>query len=489
MNAQQVKLPQPSDYLTKLLATAGLTNQQQKYLRDFINCYSARTKTSKQISQTSRPSLADDKNLGEFNLLFKEMYYPIVANRSLGSKIWDVDGNEYVDVMMGLGINLFGHNPSFIKEALITQLDKGIQIGPQSELVGEVAELVSQLTGMERVCFSNTGTEAVMSAIRIARAVTGRNKIVIFSGSYHGHFDGTLIKANKAENNQYAIPLAPGVLPNFVNDVLVLDYGNAESLKIIKTHQQELAAVLVVPVQTARPALQPKEFLHQLRELTQATEIALIFDEMVTGFRIHPGGAQAYFGVQADIATYGKIVGGGIPIGVIAGKNKYMDAIDGGMWNYGDDSYPQTQKTFFAGTFCKHPLAMAAAKAVLKYLQSQGSSLHQKLNQRTTQFVTALNNYFAAEGLPLQMANFGSLFGSASVELSEANSAPSVAMDLLKYHLLNKGVHLLGVSGYLSTAHTDEDINYILQAVKDSVEKVRYGGFLPPHSSHSVNTK
>ncbi|MBW4564796.1 MAG: aspartate aminotransferase family protein [Mojavia pulchra JT2-VF2] len=483
MNAQQVTLPQNLDNLTKLLATTGLTNQQQKYLRDFINRYSDRTKTSKQISQSSRPFLADDKNLGEFNLLFKEMYYPIVANRSCGSKIWDVDGNEYVDVMMGLGINLFGHNPSFIKDALITQLDKGIQIGPQSELVGEVAELVSQLTGMERVCFSNTGTEAVMSAIRIARAVTGRNKIVIFSGSYHGHFDGTLIKANKAENNYSALPLAPGVIPNFVNDVLVLDYGNPESLEIIKTHQQELAAVLVVPVQTSRPALQPKEFLHQLRELTQAFNIALIFDEMVTGFRILPGGAQAYFGVKADIATYGKIVGGGIPIGVIAGKSKYMDAIDGGMWNYGDDSYPQTQKTFFAGTFCKHPLAMTAAKAVLKYLQSEGPSLHQKLNERTTQFVIALNNYFAAEGLPLQMANFGSLFGSASLELSEGNSAASVAMGLLKYHLLDKGVHLLGVSGYLSTAHTDEDINYILQAVKDSVEQLRSGGFLPPRAS------
>ncbi len=483
MNAPKVTLPQHSDNLTKLLATAGLTNQQQKYLRDFINRYSDRTKKSKQISQNSRPFLADDKNLGDFNLLFKEMYYPIVAHCSLGSKIWDVDGNEYVDVIMGLGINLFGHNPSFIKEALIAQLDKGIQIGPQSEVVGEVAELVAQLTGMERVCFSNTGTEAVMSAIRIARAVTGRNKIVIFSGSYHGHFDGTLIKANKVENNHSAIPLTPGVLPNFVNDVLVLEYGNPESLEIIKTHQQDLAAVLVVPVQTSRPGLQPKEFLHQLRELTQATEIALIFDEMVTGFRIHPGGAQAYFGLQADIATYGKIVGGGMPIGLIAGKSKYMDAIDGGVWNYGDDSYPQTKKTFFAGTFCKHPLAMIAAKAVLKYLQSEGSSLHQKLNERTTKFVAALNNYLTIEGLPLQMANFGSLFGSASLEISEENSAASLAMDLLKYHLLAQGVHLLGVSGYLSTAHTDEDINYILQAVKDSVEQLKSGGFLPSCAS------
>jgi glutamate-1-semialdehyde 2,1-aminomutase len=470
MNLQNLTFSQSS--------TAGLTNQQEKYLQDFINHYNARTKTSKKISQTYRSVLSDDKNLGEFNLLFKEMYYPIVANRSLGSKIWDVDGNEYIDVMMGLGINLFGHNPSFVKEALINQLDKGIQIGPQSELVGEVAQLISQLTGMERVCFSNTGTEAVMTAIRIARAVTGRNKIAVFSGSYHGHFDGTLVKANQAENNHAAVPLAPGVLPNFVKDVLVLDYGNIESLEIIKMHQQELAAVLVVPVQTSRPALQPKDFLHRLRKLTQVADIALIFDELVTGFRIHPGGAQAYFGLQADIATYGKIVGGGMPIGVIAGKSKYMDAIDGGVWNYGDDSYPRTKKTFFAGTFCKHPLAIAAAKAVLKYLQTQGPSLYQKLNERTAQFINTLNNYFAAENLPLRMANFGSLFGSASLEITAGNSH-ALAMNLLKYHLLARGVHLLGVSGYLSTAHTDEDINYIIQAVKDSIEKLRFGGFLP----------
>lgn len=478
MNTQPVTLHQQSDILAELLAKAGLTNQQQKYLQHFINSYSDRTKTSKHLSQSYRPVLSDDKNLGNFNFLLKEMYYPIVANRSMGSKIWDVDGNEYVDVMMGLGINLFGHNPSFIKEALIAQLDKGIQIGPQSEIVGEVAELISQLTGMERVCFSNTGTEAVMTAIRIARAVTERKKIVIFSGSYHGHFDGTLVNTNNAEDNQYAIPLAPGVLQNFVNDVLVLDYGNPQSLEVIKAHEQELAAVLVVPVQTARPALQPKGFLQQLRKLTEESGIALIFDEMVTGFRIHPGGAQAYFGVQADIATYGKIVGGGIPIGVIAGKNIYMDAIDGGMWNYGDASYPLVKKTFFAGTFCKHPLALAAAKVVLKYMQNSGFSLQNNLNERTTQFVTSLNNYFVADGIPLQMANFGSLFGSASLELSGVNSAASVAMSLLKYHLLNKGVHLLGVSGYLSTAHTDEDINYIIQVVKDSVSNLREGGFM-----------
>ncbi|MFB2923839.1 aspartate aminotransferase family protein [Aerosakkonema funiforme] len=448
-------------------------NLQQSYLSKFIDRYNKRTQTSKQFTQKYRPILADPRVSDGFNFFVKEMLYPIVAKQSLGSKIWDIDGNEYIDLIMGFGINLFGHNPPFIKEALQEQLELGIQIGPQIELVGEVAELICQLTQMERVTFSNTGTEAVMTAVRIARAVTGRHKIVLFSGSYHGHFDGTLAKAQ-------ATPIAPGVLPNFVADILVLDYGNPQSLEIIESHKNELAAVLVEPVQTRRPNFQPKEFLLQLRQLTKESDIPLIFDEMVTGFRIHPGGAQAYFGIQADIATYGKIVGGGMPIGIIAGKAAYMDAIDGGMWNYGDNSSPQTKKTFFAGTHCKHPLSIAAARAVLKHLKMQGSALQENLNQRTSQFVITLNNYFEQEGLPIRLANFGSLFGPAvSGNDDSDNSTFSAIMDLLFYHLIDKGILLRGVGNFLSTSHTDEDCDRIIQAVKDSVAELQDGGFLP----------
>jgi glutamate-1-semialdehyde aminotransferase len=391
--------------------------------------------------------------------------------------------------MMGLGVNLFGHNPPFIKEALEEQLEKGIQIGPQSEFAGEVAELICELTGMERVAFSNTGTEAVMTAIRLARAATNRNKIALFSGSYHGHFDGTLVKAKTIDGNLQIVPIASGIPPSVVEDVLVLEYGNPQSLDAIAAHKQELAAVLVVPVQTTRPDLQPKTFLHQLRQLTQESGIALIFDEMVTGFRIHPGGAQAWFGVEADLATYGKIVGGGMPIGIIAGKAVYMDGIDGGMWNYGDASYPQAKTTFFAGTFCKHPLTMAAARAVLKYLKAQGSTLQEQLNQRTSQFVKALNDCFEENELPIRMANFGSLFGLASSGSSaySENSTSSDSIELLRYHLLERGVYLLRAGGYLSTAHTDADLDYIIQSIKDSAEQLRNAGFLPPLSPKLQN--
>lgn len=209
---------------------------------------------------------------------------------------------------------------------------------------------------------------------------------------------------------------------------------------------------------------------------------------MVSGFRINPGGAQAWFGIEADLATYGKIVGGGMPIGIIAGKATYMDGIDGGMWNYGDASYPQAKKTFFAGTYCKHPLGMAAALAVLKHLKSHGASLQQQLNQRTSQFVEELNAYFEEDRFPLKMVNFGSLFGFDTFEksaLSEGSASPNSTGILLYYNLLDKGILFRGGGGFLSTAHTDEDITYIIQVIKDSITELRKGGFFPPFSSSS----
>jgi non-ribosomal peptide synthetase component F/SAM-dependent methyltransferase len=244
-------------------------------------------------------------------------------------------------------------------------------------------------------------------------------------------------------------------------------------LELIRPHADELAAVLVEPVQSRHADLQPKAFLQQLRQLTLELNLPLIFDEMITGFRIHPGGAQAWFGVQADIATYGKIVGGGMPIGIIAGKANYMDGIDGGFWNYGDASYPQANTTFFAGTFGKHPLAMATALAVLQQIKQQGPALQEQLNQRTTYLVETLNDYFEKQEMPIWLAQFGSLF----------RFTYSINLDLLYYHLLEKGIYVWeGRNCFLSTEHTDEDIECIIKAVKESVDELRRGGFLPPKS-------
>ncbi|HBL13029.1 MAG TPA: aspartate aminotransferase family protein, partial [Cyanobacteria bacterium UBA11162] len=182
--------------------------------------------------------------------------------------------------------------------------------------------------------------------------------------------------------------------------------------------------------------------------------------------------AQAWFGIEADLATYGKVVGGGMPIGVIAGKAIYMDVIDGGMWNYGDDSYPQAKRTFFAGTYCKHPLAMAAARSVLKHLKNYGFSLQQELNRRTSDLAAELNSYFEARRLPIKIEYFGSIFGfttSPTFSTSEDSASPNLRQLLVYYNLLYKGILLRGNGGFLSTAHTDEDIKSLIHAVQDSL--------------------
>mgnify|MGYP001796168529 FL=1 len=258
--------------------------------------------------------------------------------------------------------------------------------------------------------------------------------------------------------------------------MLVLDSGNPRSLKVNAANKNQLAAVLVEPVQSRCPQLQPREFLHQLRDVTSKAGIALIFDEMVTGFRIHQGGSQAWFGIDADIVTYSKIVSGGLPMSVIAGKAAYMNCIDGGTWNYGDDSAPETKTTFFAGTFCKHPLALAASKAVLEHLKNEGLTLQEKLNQRTSQLVEELNNYFTKEGIPLTYTHFGSFFAADNYQ---SNISP-MATNLMSFKLLLKGIHLRqgDKGGFLSTAHTEEDINKIIQAFKDSAKELQTAGFI-----------
>ena len=457
-------------------ATGGFTDRQRQHLNELVERFTRRTAASKQLAQQNRSVLADSRAIVGFRLSIKEMLYPIVGAGADGARLRDLDGNEYVDITMGFGVHLFGHRPPFVTAAVEEQLRRGIELGPRPALAGEVAALVCGLTGMERATFCNSGTEAVMTALRLARARTGRTKIAIFAGSYHGHSDGTLARAQGADG--VSAPLAPGIPPRVAEDVLVLEYGSPRALELLHAHANELAAVLVEPVQSRHPELQPREFLHELRAWTQANGVVLIFDEMVTGFRIHPGGAQAYFGVAADLATYGKIAGGGLPIGIVAGRAPFMDGIDGGLWEYGDASYPRAETTYFGGTFCQHPLAMASARAVLAHLKERGPSLQADLNERTSHLASTLNEHFAREEMPLRIAHFGSLF--------RFNYTGN--MDLLFYHLLTKGVYVWEWRNcFLSTAHTDEDVDHIVQAVVESAAEMRAGGFIPDKPGGPTN--
>ncbi|MBA9085511.1 amino acid adenylation domain-containing protein/non-ribosomal peptide synthase protein (TIGR01720 family) [Fontibacillus solani] len=450
-------------------AKEQLTDRQERHIQKLMESYTAKTIKTKEYTQQYRDVYANNRNVAGFRPVLKEMVYQIISERAEGSRMWDLDGNEYIDLTMGFGVNLFGHKPLFIKDVLHKELDNGMCVGPMSNLAGNVAEAICNMTGVERVAFYNSGTEAIMVALRLARAGTGRSKVVIFAGSYHGTYDGVLALAGQ---NHQAIQMAPGTLPNMVKDIVVLNYGSKQSLEYIRTHAHELAAVLVEPVQSRRPDLQPKEFLTEIRAITETSGTALIFDEVITGFRIHPGGAQAWFGISADLVTYGKVIGGGLPIGVVAGKSYFMDSIDGGTWRFGDDSYPQNEnrRVFVAGTFCHHPLAMTAALAVLNEINNNGGKLHEELNQRTASLVSRLNSYFESEQVPIKMVHFGSLF----------RFVLKGDLELFYYHLLDKGIYVWeGRNCFLSTAHSNEDVERIITAVKESVEELREGGFLP----------
>ncbi|MFZ0561376.1 MAG: aminotransferase class III-fold pyridoxal phosphate-dependent enzyme, partial [Terriglobales bacterium] len=442
-------------------------------MQRLIEMYINRTAKSKAMTQQHRLPLADPRVVSGFRSQWKEIVYPIVTVRSKGSRLWDVDGNEYIDILNGFGPIMLGHRPDFVEKAIEKQLHEGFEIGPQTPLAGEVAQVFCDMTGNERMTFCNTGSEAVMAALRVARTVTGRNKVVLFAGAYHGMFDEVLVKGFKKGGVPQSAPIAPGIPREKVANVTVLDYGTAESLEWIRQNAKELAAVLVEPVQSRHPHLQPLEFLQEIRKITEETGSALIFDEVVTGFRVHPGGCQALFGIRADLATYGKVVAGGMPIGILAGKAQFMDALDGGQWQFGDESYPEVGVTFFAGTFVRHPLTVAAVKSVLKHFKEEGPALQEKLSQKTAGMVKRINECFERNNVPSRVEHFGSIFyfGFPSEERFTS---------LFYYFLRAKRIHILeGFPCFLTTAHTDADIEQIVSAFSESVAEMQKAGFFP----------
>ncbi len=456
-----------------IFADDDLTGEQRNFIREFAKEYNKKTKKSKEYAQLSREHAADwIANLG-FRKSLKDIIYPLVSKRSKGSRFTDADGNRYIDVAMGYGVHYFGHQPPFVMEAVRSQMEDGFEMGPQTDLLAESAQLVKDLAGVDRVVFTNTGTEAVMAAVRLARAATGRNQLVIFSGSFHGTFDGVLA----FNEGEYTVPLSLGTPPNMVADIKVLTYGSDDSLDYIRKNAGYIAAVMVEPVQSRRPGFQPAQFLKDLRSITRQQSIALIFDEMVTGFRIRPGGAQEYFDVEADIVTYGKLIGGGMPVGAVAGKSEFMDAFDGGFWRYGDDSAPDKPTMVYGGTFCKHPLTMAAVNAVLKHLKEKGSGLQNGVNRLADDLAERLNRFFEDESVPVRLRHFSSMLRFESFGEYDLVRMP-IEMDLIFYLMMHKGVYTWERRiCFLSTAHDKNDIDRVVDAACESIADIRQGGF------------
>jgi amino acid adenylation domain-containing protein len=471
LDASLVEKPFGASPRLTLKAQQDFTPAQQAWLDAFIARCDARFGKSKAFSQKHRQRMADPRVVTGFNPLWKDLVYPLVVERSQGCHMWDLDGNRFIDLLASFGANFLGYQPPDLVEAMVEQLHKGIELGPQHPLSAEVAELISEFTGMERVAFCNTGSEAVVGALRIARTVTGRKTVVIFTNSYHGIVDEVIVRGSKQLR---PLPAAPGIPPSAVEHMLVLDYASEDSLRVLRERAHELAAIMIEPIQNKVPTLQPRAFVQSLREICDEAGCALIFDECVTGFRVAPGGAQEFYGIRGDLACYGKIIGGGLPLSAIAGSARWMDALDGGDWRYGDASYPEAGVTYFAGTFVRHPLALAAAKASLLHIRRAGPALYRDINQRTQTLVTRLNTAFAARGAPVKAVHCASLWRLA---WDDGQKNISLFYWLTRYH----GLHLYEQFGHFVTeAMSDADTGRIFEVFVAALDELMALGFITP---------
>lgn len=423
---------------------------------------------SKEHTQNFRQHFALNRNVAGFSSQKKEHIFTLVSDKADGAFIWDLDNNKYIDLTMGFGSVLFGHNYAPIRKVIEKQLAKSWSVGPISPIAGELAKKIVDATQTERVAFFNSGTEAIMVAIRIAKAATKKKYVVFFKGAYHGTFDPLLTLKKNPETN-IAKESIPGITQSILNESYLFDYGSEEALHFIQKNKDQIAAVLVEPVQSRNPSLQPIQFLKELRILTKNSDIALIFDEVITGFRIDIGGCQKHFNIQADIVTYGKVIGGGLPIGIVAGKSMFLDTLDGGFWQYGDQSLPEVTSTFVAGTFCHHPLAMVASLKTLQILEASNGKLLKENNLKTTVFCDRMNAFFQENYPKLSIVHFGSLFRFVT---------PGKYKDLYNQLLLN-GVYVWeGRNCFFSIAHTEEVIAQLEEKIKLSCLQLLDNGII-----------
>ncbi|WP_353476534.1 amino acid adenylation domain-containing protein (plasmid) [Salipiger sp. H15] len=447
------------------------TEAQLGLIAEIAAEHDAKYPLSKERTQENRKRLADPRTASGFRREWKEIVYPVIAETSKGARLVDVDGNSYLDLVNGFGQTAFGHAPDFVTQAVAEQMARGFAIGPQTPLAYEVARKFLTVTGHERVTFCNTGSEAVMAAMRLARTVTGRDTIVSFNGDYHGQFDEVLVKGRKS-GDPTALPAVAGVPAGSVANMVVLSYGSDASLDWIRENVGEIAAVLVEPVQSRRPDLRPRAFCEEIRRITAESGAALILDEIVTGFRVARGGIQELWGIEPDMATYGKVVGGGMPIGVLSGASRFLDALDGGHWAFGDESEPEVPPTFFAGTFVRHPLVLAAMSAVLDHIDGEGRALYERVAPRTGALLADMNDVLVARGLPRAVTGFSSWL---IVNLSSLDPRAALLYPLMRLG----GVHVHdGYPWFFTTAHEEADYLHVLEAFTAAVDRLQSVGIL-----------
>ena len=384
--------------------------------------------------------------------------YPRFLERGLGSHVWDVDGKEYIDLIGSWGPLILGHCCSAVEQAVLETAKKGLSFGAPTAVEVEMAQLVCRMTGIEMVRMVNSGTEAVMSALRLARGATGKSKIIKFAGCYHGHCDAMLVKAGSGALTGGA-PDSAGVPAEIAGDTLTASYNDLASVEaLLLANPGQVAAVIVEPVAANMGVVPPQPgFLQGLRTLCDRHGSLLIFDEVITGFRLAPGGAQEYYGVRADLVTYGKIIGGGMPVGAYGGSRKLMEQV------------APLGPVYQAGTLSGNPVAMAAGLAQLKILSST-QEIYVNLERRGAALQAGLEQ--ALSNVPAQVNRVGSLLTVFFTEqpVTSYDQARSSDLDLFRrwYNgLLSRGIYAAPSqfeAMFLCDAHSDGDIQEIIRA-------------------------
>ncbi|MFQ5758048.1 MAG: aspartate aminotransferase family protein [Candidatus Bathyarchaeia archaeon] len=382
--------------------------------------------------------------------------YPFYTMKAKGSRLFDVDGKEYIDFWMGHYGLILGHSPSNVIKKVKQQIENGTHYGTSHELEIALAEqVVKMIPSAEMVRFTNSGTEAIMYGIRLARTYTGRDKIAKFEGGWHGGYDAVHV----AVKPPLDVPESSGLMSGVLKGMVVLPFNNIEEVKR-RVKDEELAAIIVEPVLGAGGCVPAeKGFLRELRELCSEKGTLLIFDEVITGFRLSPGGAQQYYGVLPDITVLGKILGGGFPVGAIAGSREVMEHMDALL-------YERPKFSFHGGTFCANPVTMTAGLATLRMLED-GRVLNE-LNRRGDYVRQQLSDIFERGSIDVQVTGVSSLLHTHFTKERVKDIHDVFGADrekLLNYHmhLITNGVFFLPrKTGALSTAHTNEDVDKLL---------------------------
>lgn len=393
---------------------------------------------------------------------------PVFFEKAKGSILTDVDGKEYIDYVGSWGPMILGHAYEPVIKAIDQAAAKSTSFGAPTEIEIEMAELVKQMVpAVDKIRMVNSGTEACMSAIRVARGYTDREKIIKFEGNYHGHGDSFLINAGSGALT-LGTPSSPGVTKGTAKDTLTANFNDLHSVKtLLNEYEGEVAAIIIEPVAGNMGCIPPqKGFLSGLRELCDAHDVVLIFDEVMTGFRVAKGGAQQRYGVTADLVTYGKIIGAGLPVGAFGGRQEVMDVVS------------PVGPVYQAGTLSGNPLAMAAGHALLSELQ-ENPRHYDELEEKTTYLFTGLKEVFAKHEVPVQLNRVGSMLSVffTEEEVVDFETAKITNQELFKpfFHaMLENGVYLPPSpfeSFFLANSLTKEMLNNTIEAADKSIEK------------------